>query len=105
VDDQLAERLLQRFLQGQRVQPGRRDSARRGLPLADLVAVDHHHVGAASRQLASHRETREARSADQDVAVAAQRRALHTALGCSLGHRETMIRAQLHTPCMAILRG
>ena len=103
VNHKLAERLLQRFLEAQRVQPGSGNPARRGLPLADLVAVDHHHVGAGSGQLAGHRETREARSANQDIAVAAQGRALLTALGRSLRHKQVMIRGRLLTPCAAIL--
>ena len=81
MDHQLAEGLLRGLLQGERVQPGGRDPARRGLPLADLVAVDHQHVGAAGGQLAGHGEPGEARAADQDVAVAIQRGAFLAALG------------------------
>ena len=55
----LAEGLLPRLAQLHGLEPARRDSARRGLPLADLVAVDHEHVGTRPGQLASHRESGE----------------------------------------------
>ena len=95
VDDELAERLLERVLQAASPQPAGRDPARRGLALADLVAVDHHHVGAAAGQLA--RRPRGRRSSrrrsgrrSRDRAGSARRRAWWLAW-----HGRRMIRA----PC------
>ena len=92
VDDQLAEGLLQRRREPQDLEPASRDPAGRGLPLADLVAVDHHHLGAGPGKLARDGQSREASPADQDVAVALQRRTLGSALGCPHRHRREMIR-------------
>jgi hypothetical protein len=86
VDYQLGERLLEGLLQLERPQPGRRDAARRGLALADLVAIDDHHVGPTAGQLAGDSEPGEACSANQNVAIAIERRALVTALGGSPRH-------------------
>ena len=86
MDDELSERLLERLLEPQGVQPPRGDAARRRLALADLVAVDHQHLGAGPGELPGDGEAREAGSADQDIAVAVQRRSLLAALGRSTGH-------------------
>ena len=95
VDDELAERLAQGLLEAQRGQPRRRNAARRGLALADLVAVDDQNVGAAAGQLAGHGEPGKARAAHEDVAVALQGCALGAALGGSSGHRARMIGTRL----------
>ena len=71
VDDELVEGLAQRAAQLERVEPLGRDRARRGLALADLVAVDHQHARAGARELARDRQAGEARAADEHVAVAA----------------------------------
>jgi hypothetical protein len=86
VDDELVEGLLQRLGELQRLQPAGRDRAGGGLALADLVAIDHHDVGAAARQLACDREPGEARAADEHVAVAVQGGARVSALGGPTWH-------------------
>src|SRR3954471_20348134 len=86
VDDDLGEGLLQRAAQPERVQPLGRDAARRGLALADLVAVDHEDAGAGRRELARHRQPAEGRTADEHVPFAVERRAGRSALGGSHGH-------------------
>ena len=91
VDDELAEGLLERLLEPQRVEPAGRDPARRGLPLADLVAVDDEHVGAAAGQLARDRQAGEAGAADQHVAVAIERRRSSPRLVARRGIVELMI--------------
>src|SRR5262249_59232827 len=58
----------------------------RGLALADLVAVDDENVGARPGQLARDGESGEAGTADEDVAVAIERRAVLTALRGSARH-------------------
>jgi hypothetical protein len=87
VDDQFGKCLLEGIGEPERVQPARRDPARRGLAFADLVAVDHQHVGTGTRELTGDRQAGEARPTDEDVAVAVQSGALVSALGGSLGHR------------------
>ena len=58
-----------------RVQPRRRRGAGRGGALADLVAVDHEHVGAGAGQLAGDGQPGEARAADQHVGARVARAA------------------------------
>ena len=87
VDHELVEGLLPSPRELERLQPTGRDPARGGLPLADLIAVEHEYLSARSGQLTRHREAREARPADQDVALMVQRRALGAALGRTCGHR------------------
>jgi len=87
VHDQGVEALALGVHQSQSLQPLGRDPAGGGLPLADLVAVDDQDVGPGAGQLACHREPGEAGAADEDVAFAAQRRALVAALGGSNRHR------------------
>jgi hypothetical protein len=87
VHDQRAEALALGLHQPQPAQPVGRDAAGGGLPLADLVAVDDQHVGAGARQLACDREPGEAGAADENVALAVERRAFVAALGGSDRHR------------------
>ena len=67
-------------------QPRGRDRAGRGLALADLVAVDDQHARAGAGQLARDGEPREARAADEHVAVALQAGALRAPLRRSNRH-------------------
>src|SRR4029079_19568109 len=60
---------------------GRR--ARRGLALADLISIEDHHPGPGIGELAGDREAGEARTAEEDIGVAAHRRPLLAALGAS----------------------
>ena len=71
VDDELVEALALRVHQPGDAQPVGRDAAGRGLPLADLVAVEEQDVGAGAGQLAGHREPGEAGAADQHVVAPA----------------------------------
>jgi len=64
---------------------------------ADLVAVDNEHVGAARGQLTRYRETRKACAADQDIAVAIQRRPLVASLRGATWHGGSMIRRRRNT--------
>ena len=57
-----------------------------GLALADLVAVDEQHVGAAAGQLAGNGQPGEAGAADEHVVRAVDRRALVAALGLPARH-------------------
>ena len=92
VQDQLGEDLAVGAHQVERLEPPGRDPARRGLALADLVAVDHQDArgGAValerSGELARHRESGETGAADQHVVVAGEGRALRSALGLALRH-------------------
>jgi hypothetical protein len=54
------------------MKPCSRDPACGRLALADLVPVDHEHIGAGARQLAGHSEASEARSTHENVAIAVQ---------------------------------
>ena len=56
--------------------------------LADLISIEDHYPGPGIGELAGYREAGEARTADKDVGVAAQRRALLAALGASRRHGE-----------------
>ena len=87
VHDQRVEALALAVHQSQPLQPLGRDPAGGGLALADLVAVDDHHVGAGAGQLARDRQPGEAGAADEDVVRPAQRRPLVAPLGGSDRHR------------------
>ena len=87
VERHALELLPDRALDAHRVQPRRRRRAGGRRALADLVAVDHEHVGAAAGQLARHREAGEARAADQHVGALVERRALGAAQRRAAGHR------------------
>ena len=80
MDQQRVEALALGLEQAGGPQPVGRDPAGRGLALADLVAVDHHHRGAASGQLAGEDEAGEAGAADQDVVGSVERGPLLAAL-------------------------
>src|SRR5215211_3613754 len=86
MDHEGVERLAHRPLEQESAQPAGRSRARRGLALADLVAVDHEHVGARGRELAGHGQPSEAGPADQHVGLAAERRALRATLGAASRH-------------------
>ena len=81
VDQQRVEALALGGHQPGGPQPVGRDAAGRGLALADLVAVDDQHRGAAARQLTRDREPGEAGAADQHVVGAGERNALVPAFG------------------------
>ena len=87
VEGHALELLADRAADAHRLQPRRRDRAGAGLALADLVAVDDEHVGAAARQLAGDREPGEAGAADQHVGALGERRALLAAQGRAARHR------------------
>ena len=76
VHDQRVEALPLGVHQAQLPQPLGRDAAGGGLPLADLVAVDDHHVGPRAGQLARHGQPGEARAADQHVVGSVERSSL-----------------------------
>ena len=78
-----------------------RDAAGRGLPLADLVAIDEQHVGARAGQLAGHSEPGEARAADQHVVGAVQRGSLVASFGGSDRHDAERIYLQL-SPAVSV---
>jgi hypothetical protein len=86
VHDELVEALAQRVHQIERLQPQRGDPAGRGLALADLIAVDHEHPRAAAGELPRDRQSREARPADEHVAIALQAGALLSPLRRSNRH-------------------
>ena len=94
VDQQRVEGLPDRGLQTQVAQPFRGGRARRGLALADLVAIEHEHARARRAQLARDRQPGERRAADQDVGVRAGRKghAGGPALRGSYGHSRYSIR-------------
>src|SRR5437763_5513597 len=98
MDDEDREGLLQGTLEVQCGEPSRGYPTRRGLALADLVAIDQENVGAGAAQLACDGEPGEARSADEHIAVAVQRRALGAALGRAPGHVLSMIRGSRYPP-------
>jgi hypothetical protein len=98
MDDQHRERLLQGALDIHRGQPARGDPAGGRLALADLVAIEHQHLGADAAQLARDGEPREARPADEHVAVTLQRGALRAPLGRARGHLLSMIRGSRYPP-------
>jgi len=87
VHDQLVEALALAIHQAELPQPLGRDPAGRGLALADLVAIDDHHVGAGTRKLTCDRKSGEARPAYQDVVSSVEGSALLAALGRSNRHR------------------
>ena len=87
-----------------RLEPRRRDRAGAGLALADLVAVDDEHVGAAARQLARDRQPGEARAADQHVGALVERRALLAPQGRAARHRRSAASATSGS-CQAGSRG
>jgi hypothetical protein len=87
VDDQLAELLPGGLLEPERPQPLGRDPARRGLPLADLVAIEHQQPRTGPGELAGDGEAGEARPADDYVEIAVDRGPLVAALGQAPGHR------------------
>ena len=78
VDHQLAEPLPLGLHQPRRPQPIGRDAAGGGLSLADLVAVEDHHVGAGAGQLARDGEPGETGAADHHVVASVQRSPLVT---------------------------
>ena len=86
VHQERVEALALRREQARRPQPIGRDPAGRGLALADLVAVDHHHRGAAPGQLPGQDQTREARAADQHVATPCERGSLLPPFRRAHGH-------------------
>jgi hypothetical protein len=87
VDDEPVERLTDRRLQAQVLEPLGRRGARARLALADLVAVEHQHPRARAREGPRRREAREARPADEHVGVGlGQAGALRTPLGRSDRH-------------------
>ena len=94
VDHQPVEGLLHRALQPERPNPLGRGGAGGRLAFADLVPV--HDQDARAAQLAGNREPREARSADQDVVLAAQRGAVCTALCAPPWHGD---RGYMPLPC------
>ena len=87
VHDQGVEALALGRHQPQPPQPLGRDPAGGGLALADLVAVDDEDVCSGAGELACDGEAGEAGAADEDVALAVQRRTLVAALGGSDRHR------------------
>ena len=80
-DHELLERLADGLLEVEGLQPGRRDRARRRLPLADLVAVDDEHPGTAAGELTRGGQAGERCAADDDVGGLVERGAVRSALG------------------------
>src|SRR4051794_35093175 len=78
--------LADRALDAHRLQPRGGRGAGAGLPLADLVAVDDEHVGAAAGQLARDRQPGEGGAADEHVGTLVQRRPLGAAQGAAPRH-------------------
>src|SRR5205807_10664122 len=68
VKHQIGKRLTDRSGQSQVVEPPGGGGTRRGLALADLVAVDDQHLRAGASELAGNGQSGEARSADEYVA-------------------------------------
>ena len=95
VTHQRAERLPDRGLEPEVAQPLRRRRAGGGLAFADLVAIEHQHARPGRAQLARDREAGERGAADQDVELAADRRALGAALCGSDRHRRAGIIGKL----------
>ena len=90
VEGHARDLLADRGLDAHRVQPRGRRRAGGRLALPDLVAVDHEHVGARSRELARHGEPGEARAADEHVgALVRERRPRRAAQGGPPRHRRS----------------
>src|SRR5436305_3400332 len=85
--DEPVERLADRRLEAEVLQPVGGRGARAGLALADVVAVDDEHVGAAAGQLPRHREAPEAGPADQHVEAPGERCSLSAPFCCAHRHQ------------------